>query len=165
MIVMIAGVAHLHTRVVLSRGMLWCLSMWGLLHMMGGLMPVPITWAIAGNHRVLYSLWLIPDFLKYDQIVHAYGFGVATWVSWEGLHSVIGERIYPTFGLLTLCVAAGTGFGAFNEVVEFAATLILEDTNVGDYTNTGWDLVSNLLGAIVAAALIRVSAGHNKTIT
>ena len=163
MIIMITGIAYLHVRVVLSKSMLWCLSIWGLLHMMGGLVPVPDTWPIAGSHRVLYSLWLAPDFLKYDQIVHAYGFGIATWVSWQALRSALGERIYPTFGLLTLCVAAGTGFGALNEVIEFAATLILEDTNVGGYSNTGWDLASNLIGAIVAAAIIRVSASHNQT--
>jgi hypothetical protein len=163
MIVMASGIAYLHFRVYLSKGILWCLSVWGLLHMMGGLLPVPDAWPIAGTHHVLYSLWLIPDLLKYDQIVHAYGFGVATWVSWVGLRSVLGERSRPTFGLLTLCVAAGTGFGAFNEVVEFVATLILEDTNVGDYTNTGWDLVANFIGAVAAATLIRVTSGQGDT--
>ncbi len=163
MIIMIIGVAYLHARVVLSKSVLWCLSVWGLLHMMGGLVPVPDTWPIAGRHHVLYSLWLVPDFLKYDQVVHAYGFGIATWVSWQGLRSALGEKIYPTFGLLTLCVAAGSGFGALNEVIEFAATLILEDTNVGDYSNTGWDMVSNLIGAIVAAVIIRAGASRKAT--
>ena len=47
------------------------------------------------------------------------------------------------------------GFGALNEVVEFAATLSVPETNVGGYVNTGWDLVSNLVGCITAAILIR----------
>jgi len=64
--------------------------------------------------------------------------------------------VKPTFGLLTLCVAAGMGFGAANEVVEFAATLMLPGTNVGGYENTGWDLVANLVGCLVAAAVISV---------
>ena len=38
---------------------------------------------------------------------------------------------------------AGMGVGAFNEVVEFFTTLVLEDTNVGGYQNTGRDLVAN----------------------
>jgi hypothetical protein len=46
------------------------------------------------------------------------------------------------------------GFGALNEVVEFAATLLVPETNVGGYVNTGWDMVSNLVGATTAAAAI-----------
>jgi hypothetical protein len=63
--------------------------------------------------------------------------------------------VQPTLGLLTLCAAAGMGFGALNEVVEFIATLTMPETNVGGYQNTGWDLVANLAGSIVAVLLIR----------
>jgi hypothetical protein len=35
-------------------------------------------------------------------------------------------------------------------VVEFVATLLLPKTNVGGYENTGWDLVSNAVGAAFA---------------
>jgi len=62
--------------------------------------------------------------------------------------------VRPTFGVLILCMAGGMGFGALNEVVEFIATLVLPDTNIGDYTNIGWDLVANLVGASVAAVAI-----------
>ena len=44
----------------------------------------------------------------------------------------------------------GQGVGAFNEVVEFAASHLLAATNVGGYENTGRDLVANLLGTAVA---------------
>ena len=44
-----------------------------------------------------------------------------------------------------LCAAAGSGFGALNEVVEFIAVLTIPETNVGGYENTGWDLVANLV--------------------
>ena len=46
--------------------------------------------------------------------------------------------------------------GAGNEVVEFIATLVMPDTNVGGYENTGWDLVSNLIGTVIAAFLIKL---------
>jgi hypothetical protein len=46
------------------------------------------------------------------------------------------------------------GFGAFNEVIEFAATQTVPETNVGGYVNTGWDLVSNMVGSFIAAGLI-----------
>jgi hypothetical protein len=49
---------------------------------------------------------------------------------------------------------AGMGVGAINEIVEFVATLVIPDTNVGGYTNTGWDLVADLAGAIVATVLL-----------
>ncbi len=34
-----------------------------------------------------------------------------------------------------------------NEVVEFAATLLVPNTGVGGEVNTGWDLVANFVGA------------------
>lgn len=154
-----AAVYAVHRRLGLSQGLLWCLSAWGLLHMMGGLLPVPESAPIGGPVRVLYSLWLIPGYLKYDQLVHAYGFGLTTWLFWQALTVVFleisGETPRPTPGLLTLCAAAGMGLGAFNEVVEFVATLTMEKTNVGGYVNTGWDLVFNFFGCIAAALIIR----------
>jgi uncharacterized membrane protein YjdF len=158
MLVLMALVAWLHSRIRLTPLSLWALSLWGLLHMAGGLVPVPEEWPIEGDIRVLYSWWLIPRRLKYDHVVHAYGFGVTTWVCWQGLKAALRARIgaepAPSAGLLVLCVAAGMGFGALNEVVEFVATLTVPETNVGGYVNTGWDLVSNLAGGIAAAAII-----------
>jgi uncharacterized membrane protein YjdF len=159
MLVVIGALAVLHRRVRLTTTSLWLLSVWGLLHMAGGLVKIPATWPHHGSIAVLYNLWLVPEWLKYDQFVHAYGFGVTTWVCWEVLRKSVlsngGGRLEPTFGLLTLCAAAGIGFGAFNEVIEFLATRVLPNTNVGDYENTGWDLVFNLAGAVAAALIIR----------
>jgi hypothetical protein len=141
----------------LTTAAIWGLSVWGLLHMCGGLLVVPASWPIDSGSRVLYSLWLIPEYLKYDQVVHAYGFGIATWVCWQGMQAAIatrGGRAEPTPGLMVLAATAGMGLGALNEVVEFLATLALPNTNVGGYLNTGWDLVANLVGAAVAATII-----------
>lgn len=160
MFVLLGSVAAVHRRARFSAAVLWALSLWGLAHMAGGMLPVPAAWPINGEHRVLYSWWLIPDLLKYDHIVHAYGFGVTTLACWEGLQSLMcatgREPLSPSLGPLTLCAAAGMGFGALNEVVEFVATLLVPETNVGGYINTGWDLVSNLVGTIVAAIGIRM---------
>lgn len=158
MLMLIGVVWIVHGNVNLSAGALWGLSAWGLAHMAGGLVPVPDSWPINGEIRVLYSWWIVPDFLKYDHIVHAYGFGVATWVCWQSLVAAMASRgttIGPTAGLLTLTACAGIGLGALNELVEFAATLLVPETNVGGYLNTGWDLVSNLVGALIAVTLIR----------
>lgn len=157
MLVLMAAVWVVHRRVSLSKGALWALSIWGLLHMMGGLLTVPDSWSVAGDSRVLYNWWLITDFLKYDHVVHGYGFGITTWVCWQGLRSIIrrtGGSATPTFGQMVLCWAAGLGFGAVNEVIEFLAVLLVPNTNVGGYINTGWDLIANLTGATIVAALI-----------
>ncbi len=156
-VLLMGAVLAVHRRVQLSSGALWALSIWGLAHMMGGLVIVPEGWPVNGENRVLYSLWLIPGRLKYDHIVHAYGFGTTTWVCWQGLRAILRsykDTVQPTFGMMVLSAAAGLGFGALNEVVEFAATLLVPETNVGGYVNTGWDLVSNTVGAIVVALLI-----------
>lgn len=159
MAVLIVGVIGLHLRVGLTTGALWCLAVWGGLHMAGGLVSVPEGWPINGDIRVLYSLWLIPDLFKYDHFVHAFGFGTTTWVCWQSLRAA-WPGVRPTLGVLTLCAAAGMGFGAMNEVVEFIATLTVPETNVGGYINTGWDLVANLSGCVIAAVLIRCGGGR-----
>lgn len=167
MAVLITTVWLVHHRTVLSGPLLWLLSVWGLLHMAGGLVPIPESWPFNGPHSVLYSLWLVPGKLKYDQIVHFYGFGITTWLCWEVLSKSLRVRyeqeISPTTGLAVLCAAAGMGFGALNEMVEFAATRLFENTNVGGYVNTSWDLVFNGFGAAAAAVVIRLWGGRLST--
>ena len=159
-VVILSFVALLvHEYVQLTKSVLWALSIWGLLHMIGGMMPAPAGWPISGTKAVFYSLWIIPNYLKYDHIVHAFGFGLATWICWQGIRSLMDEP-KPTLGVLMLCALGGLGLGALNEVVEFIAVLTIPDTNVGDYHNTGWDLIANLIGSVVAAVLIRSFGGQ-----
>lgn len=160
MLVLAAVVGFVHRKVGLSFGLLIGLSFWGLLHMAGGLIPLPESWHQGQDQGVLYNFWLIPHYLKYDQVVHALGFGVTTWLCWQCLATALARRMPngtepdPSTGLLILCAAGGMGFGALNEVIEFFATLALPNTNVGGYVNTGWDLVANLVGSVGAAAII-----------
>jgi uncharacterized membrane protein YjdF len=164
MAVLIGVMSLVNRRVPLTSALLWAFSFWGLLHMAGGLCPLPPDWPYNGDQAVLYSLWLIPQKLKYDQIVHAFGFGVTTWLCWhivtQSFRQLDGGTVRPTLGVLTLCAAAGIGFGALNEVIEFIAVLTIPNTNVGGYENTSWDMVANLVGAITAATIIRL--GHAK---
>jgi hypothetical protein len=127
-------------------------------------MPVPESWPVGGDAPILYNLWLVPGLLRFDRLVHAYGCGLVTWICWRGLRRSFARRgvtVRPTPWLLTLCVAAGSGLGAAKEVVEFLATRVLDETNVGGYVNNGWDLVSNLVGGLIAAVLI--SASHDRS--
>jgi uncharacterized membrane protein YjdF len=158
MVVLILAITLVHRRSNLSNALLWALSIWGMLHMAGGLVQIPESWPFNGPNSVLYSLWIIPQRLKYDQVVHAYGFAITTWLCWEALRAgLVGQGeppLRPTLGLMVLCAAGGMGFGAFNEIVEFVATLTLPHTNVGGYENTGWDLVFNAIGSVTAAIAI-----------
>ena len=132
--------------------MLWALTIWGLLHMAGGGVPV--------GGSVLYNLRLVPllevegiFILKYDQFVHAFGFGVTAWV----LHHLLTLHFPETRGSVTALVfpaLASMGLGAVNEMIEFSAVLLVPDTNVGGYFNTALDLCFNALGAIVAVTLL-----------
>ncbi|MEJ8567316.1 hypothetical protein [Elongatibacter sediminis] len=160
-VLVIGGVLLLiHRRVGLPLALLWCLSSWGLLHMAGGLLVVPANWPVQGGSHALYN-WVLPGgWLKFDQAVHAWGFGITTWLCWAGLKSLLAEAgrpVRPGLGAMTLCVAASTGLGALNEVIEFTVTLLVPENNVGGYVNTALDLVYNLVGAIIAALIIRLS--------
>lgn len=150
-------VLAVHRKVNFSQGVLWALSIWGLLHMLGGLLRVPNEWTDNGS-GYLYSMWLITGGLKYDQVIHAYGFATATWVCWQCVKTIKG--ITPSVGVLALCALGGMGLGAVNEIIEFMAVIMIPGTNVGGYLNTGWDLVANAVGSI--ATVLMIKAYHSK---
>ena len=133
---------------------LWGLSIWGLMHMAGGNIPV--------GEGVLYSWRIIPLYvtenffvLKYDQLVHFFGFGVTTFVAYHLLKPYLKKNpnykvLYPGLVLIAM------GLGALNEILEFIGVLLFPKTNVGDYFNNVWDLTFNTIGAIVAVIIIHI---------
>lgn len=163
MLVLIGVVGVIHFRVRFPMFVLWGLAAWVLVHMGGGTIPIPASVTEPGTPSVLYSLRLHPSLPKYDQVVHCYGFFMSTLACWRALMVVsagarpTGAPLRPTFGALSAAALMGNGLGAMNEVIEFAATQIMPGTNVGGYVNTGWDLVSNLVGTILAAIVIRLA--------
>ena len=115
------------------------------------------------NGDVLYNLMLVPitsQILKYDQVVHAFGFGVATLFMWHILQPSLKKVNWIPISIVV--IMAGIGAGALNEVVEFIAVVTVPDTNVGGYINTGLDLVFNLIGACIAMTYIRIKHGKIK---
>lgn len=111
-----------------------------------------------GDH-VLYAQMIVPliesyEILKYDQLVHAYGFGLSTLVVYELLKPLLKETHGMWVRLGIVLVMAGTGLGALNEVIEFFATVITPETGVGGYVNTALDLVFNLIGATAVGVWI-----------
>lgn len=149
--VLVIGVVILATlhKTKFPLWLLALLSLWSLLHMAGG-------GVVMVNGEVLYrfvfvDLWRSgPDvILKYDQVVHFFGFFVATLASYELVRPKLVPNV-PIGSVVFVAVMAGMGFGALNEVVEFIAYAALPSTGVGGYLNTALDLVANGLGAIAA---------------
>ena len=98
---------------------------------------------------VLWPLVLDGDFtiLKFDQVVHFYGFGLVSLVMY---YLLCRTTELPRVWISALAIFLSMGFGALNELFEFVAVLSVPETGVGGYYNTGLDLVSNSLGAICA---------------
>lgn len=132
--------------------MLWALTLWGLAHMAGGGVPL--------GESVLYAVQLVPitgtgelTLLKYDQVVHACGFGVSAWLLWHLMHLHF-PALRGTWTILIYPALGAMGLGAVNEMIEFAAVLALPETGVGEYYNTALDLVFNAIGAVGAMVVI-----------
>ena len=145
-------VALSHRKVRYPFACLVGLTVWAVLHLAGG--------GIKINGDVLYALILIPisetySILRYDQVIHAWGFGTATLVMYSLLANLVSPNDTRRFSFALLVVLAGAGLGAFNENIEFLLTVTLPQTGVGGYINTSLDLCANLFGAIVAVLLVR----------
>jgi uncharacterized membrane protein YjdF len=153
-----AIVWYVDQRVRLQTWLLWCLLAWAILHLLGGMVPIPVSLTEPGSPPNLYNMRLHPWLPKYDQAVHAFGFGLCTLLGWRAMAVACAHAMRPTLGPLFAAVLMGMGLGAINEVIEFIATRIMPHTNVGGYDNTGWDLVSNLAGCLVGAIAIRLGA-------
>ena len=136
-------------KVRFDRTILWGLTIWGLLHMAGGNIQV--------GGDVLYSLQLIPVVLRYDQFVHAFGFGTAALVCNHLLQPYLQKDVESAEGgVFVLVMLMGSGLGAINEIIEFIAVKTIKDTHVGGYDNTLWDLIFNLIGGVFAVGWLTV---------
>lgn len=138
-------------RVLYPPIILWGLTFWSLMHMTGG--------GIYLNGKKIYQLMLLPlvgepyNILKYDQFVHFFGFGIATLIMFYLIKPYLKENTGKV-ALMIVIIMAGLGVGAFNEIIEFIATVLVPETGVGGYENTSLDLVFNLIGAIFAGIYI-----------
>lgn len=148
-VVVAGGVAVMAVdrRVAFSGVVAAGLTAWAVAHLAGGLVGLD-------GDRVLYNAVLGPG-VRYDNVVHFFGFGVAGIACWEALSHFTVWAVRPSARATALIVwLFGMGVGAVNEVVEFGVSQVVEDSNVGGYLNTGRDLVANLLGAAVAGLLV-----------
>jgi putative membrane protein len=135
-----------------TRGIVWVLSVWGILHLAGGRIKIGDT--------VLYDLQLIPLYkgtgemilIKYDQVVHAFGFGICAYIIFYFLkrYSTNPYRL----GMYAIAALGAIGIGALNEIVEFISVIIFPDNGVGGYVNNALDLIFNTLDALIVMTVI-----------
>lgn len=152
-----AGVMWVDRRSQLPLPVLWGLFLWLVLHLAGGIVPVPEAWIDEGmTNKTLYNVRPVAWLPRYDQCVHAFGFFVSSLAAWRAIYVGSGRTLKPTFGPRVGAGLMGMGLGGMNEVIEFIGTRIMPETNVGDFVNTGWDLVSNMTGCVIAMLTIRV---------
>ena len=142
LVVVIGWILPVQRRVRFSTGVLWGLTIWGIIHMAGGNVHV--------GGGVLYEVQLLPVVLRYDQLVHAFGFGVATLVCHHLLRPYLIDDVRGWKAPAVILVLAGAGVGVVNEIIEFVAAWMIPETGVGGYTNTMLDLVFNMIGATIA---------------
>ena len=149
------GLAVADTRFGFSRVVLVGLTLWGLGHLAGGIVELD------GGDRIFYNV-VLGRWFHVDNIVHFVGFGTAGLACWEALRArwLGGTEVGPV-AIVAFVAILGCGVGAANEVVEFAFTLAVADTQVGGYQNTGRDLVANLLGGLTAG-LYEVHRDRNR---
>lgn len=125
---------------------LWLFNLWLVSHILGGL----ASWdGVRFYDLMLLNLAGEPyQVLKYDQLVHFFCYVVMSVLMW----CVVQKIARADADRLVVCVVtilAASSIGALNEIIEFAAVVLLDTDGVGGYTNTAIDLVANLLGAIV----------------
>lgn len=127
------------------------LTIWSLLHMAGG--------GVYINGVRLYNIILFPlsgkyPILRYDQVVHIFGFAAATLVMFDLLRPLLKENLRGYVSLSIVVVMAGLGVGGFNEIVEAVVAATVPQSGVGGYINTALDLIADLIGAVLAVAFI-----------
>jgi len=147
-----ATVLFIHARVNFPTSSLAMLVVWLTFHLFGG--------AVTIDGTRLYDLVLVPiigepyHIIRYDQAMH-----VLCYITMTRLIYILILRIIRDdaslflVGLIT--ILAGSGVGAMNEIVEFAAVVLLDAGDaVGGYTNTAIDIVCNTIGALIGWATL-----------
>ena len=98
MVAAFALVVMTYSRFRLRQITLWGLALWGIAHLAGGLLSI--------GADFLYRFDLIPGLLRFDQVVHAFGFGFATAACWDVLGEVI-VRDRAVNALFNMILGAG----------------------------------------------------------
>jgi len=151
LVLLFALVFAIQRRVKFPLLILWMLSVWGLLHMLGGGVhladgTVLYRWIPIELYQGVDSEFVL---LKFDQILHFYIYFVMSFVLAHLVRNKM-RGMKPIYVGIFVALAS-MGLSVINELIEFGAVLFLGKTGVGGYYNTLLDLLFNTLGAVVGA--------------
>jgi putative membrane protein len=152
-IVIIGGTLLTASKTEFPVWQLWLLSIWGLMHVLGG--AVSIDGGVLFGYRIYPLLDMGGDFyiLKYDQVVHMYLYGVVAVMAYHLMRTKLAVKDHT--GLLAaFAIMTSVGVSSLNEIMEFLIAVTVERNGVGGYENAMIDLMFNLGGAIVATGLL-----------
>lgn len=153
-VVGVAVVVRVDRRHHLSRTTRAGLAVFGVGHVAGGMIPV--------GGGVLYGWWLVEPIIRFDNLQHAWGFGMVGRASWEVLRPRLpSSHRDPGLVAIVVVLSACTA-GAVNEILEWILTLTIPGTDVGGYDNTVRDLVSNLVGGLAIGTWTMRRAGPGR---
>lgn len=135
---------------------LWLIAIWGVLHILGGSFPTPD--GVLFAYRIYPFLDLGGEFyiLKYDQLVHAYLYGVMALIFLHLLQNIFKAK-GPVWLIVVTAIMASMGVSAMNEIMEFLISIALPRNGVGGYENAMLDLIFNFSGVVLAIALYWLS--------
>jgi uncharacterized membrane protein YjdF len=121
-------------------------SIFLVVHLVGGIINI--------GEVKLYDYYLL-GLVRYDWFVHTIGGFLSALVAYDILERFFEHKRVTKLALFLIIVGFASGFGAFNEILEFMAVIFLDaGRTVGDYQNNATDLVNNLVGASIASFLI-----------
>jgi hypothetical protein len=109
------------------------------------LLMVPLIFDLVGN-----SLHLYARFDHYDKVAHLVGLAASAMFAAALLRPYVSGRV----ALAAVAVAGGLFIGIAIELVEFAVFKHPSATGLGAYQDTVGDLAMDMLGAVIAAAVI-----------
>ena len=154
LVALMALILSTHRTFQYSMGLLWALTIWSFLHLIGGGLEY-------AEGEVFYKMMILPiigdpyNVLKYDQVVHFIGFWTSAILVFYVLRPSLKQSVTSVRSIIFVIVMASLGLSALNEIVEFFATVFIPDTNVGGYENTAIDLVANFSGAMCAGIYLK----------
>ena len=144
--------------------LLWLLSFWGLMHVLGG--AVQIDGGVLFGYHIYPFLDLGGDFyiLKYDQVVHMYLYGVVAMMTYHLLRNILVIKNHTKL-IVLMAIMASVGVSALNEIMEFLIAVTVERNGVGGYENAMLDLIFNLSGAMTATGLMVFLSRKRKSVS
>jgi uncharacterized membrane protein YjdF len=148
-VAIIGGVFALQRYAAFPLWMLWALSFWGLLHVLGG--AVETKDGVLFAYRIYPFLDLGSEFyvLKYDQVVHFFLYALVGVMSY---YLLLKRTSASALFLATAAIMISVGISGMNEIMEFLIAISLERNGVGGYENAMLDLIFNFSGALLTTS-------------